>query len=254
MSPLFLLGAALAATPDDARAAFDRFVALNAAWDPAQGELYAPDAQLVVNRDDGTRQEMTGAQMVALLPQAFAAEKKAGSRYTFEEIQVSEEAGGFRVRAHRVVHAKCVTDKAYTVLFAERDGALKVVEESMGITSLSQCAPSDALAATLQGLVAGVTPHLPLALDEETVLVSVAPQGPALVYTLNLKALSPDGADKAALKQALAPGAVQGVCGTPEMRSVLQQKGAIRYDYTFSDGSLAARFDLHEAVCASFGL
>ena len=70
-----------------------------------------------------------------------------------------------------------------------------------------------------------------------------------------LRLTTRDGADgKAALKQALAPGAVQGICGTPAMRTVLQQKGAIRYDYTFSDGSLAARFDLHEAVCTSFGL
>ena len=38
------------------------------------------------------------------------------------------------------------------------------------------------------------------------------------------------------------------------MRTVLKQEGAIRYDYTFSDGSLAARFDLHEAVCTAIGL
>ena len=178
MSLVLLLSTALAATPEDARSTFDRFVALSDAWDVAAGGFYAPDAKLVATRDDGTRQEMTGAQMVAMLPKAFEAEKKAGARYEFKEIQVSEESGGFRVRAHRVVHAKCVTDKTFNVLLAERDGSLKIVEESMGITSLSQCPPSEALSATMTALVAGVEPHLPITLDEETVLTSVVPRGP----------------------------------------------------------------------------
>ena len=38
------------------------------------------------------------------------------------------------------------------------------------------------------------------------------------------------------------------------MRTVLKQEGAIRYDDTFSDGSLAARFDLRDSVCTMIGL
>ena len=66
----------------------------------------------------GTRQEMTGAQMVAS-PAAFEAEKKAGALRA--QGDPGSEVGGFRV-AHRVVHAKCVTDKTFNVLLAERDG------------------------------------------------------------------------------------------------------------------------------------
>ena len=137
--------------------------------------------------DDGTRQEMTGAQMVAMLPKA-SRPKKAGARYEFKEIQVSEESGNL-VRAHRVVHA--VRDRQDLQRAARRAG--REPEDRRGVDGHHFALPVSAseLSATMTALVAGVEPHLPITLDEETVLTSVVPRGPTLVYTLNLKALLP---------------------------------------------------------------
>jgi len=249
---LFTLALA-APTVDDARTVFERYIALEQAFDPALGTLLADDATLRATRD-GQVMEMTGAQYKASLGPGLAAAKAAGEVDTYAEVKVAADGAGFRVSAHRTSAAKCTTDKTFSVRLEERDGKLLIVESQQTVAGLPQCPASPELAATLAAVKDTVSAKLPLQLDADTRLDRVDVQHSALIYGMTLVTVGGPDLDLTQLRPALGQLAVSQVCveGGP-LQPISAAGATVRYVFTLNDGRVLAPLDISPAMCARFG-
>ena len=248
--PLLTACLAFAATPDDARAAFDGWVAKGAAFDATVADYYTDDARITLLRDGKPLKTLPGSHMKALMRKGMSTAKKAEDHSTFDQITVQAEGDGFRVRAHRTSARKCYTDPDFHQLWKEVDGQLRIVEEQLGSVALSRCPPSEALAAAMATVVKGITPHLPLALDEETTLDAVAAEGRVLRYSMKLVKMASTEVDPGTLYAEVSRGAMRGGCSDATLRSLMEQGATVLYAYRFSDDKPLGELPLTAATCA----
>jgi hypothetical protein len=93
-----------------AKALFDRYVKLEAAFDPGAADLYADDAVIKNKRTypDGQVREMAlpAAQYKSLIRQAMPLAKARGDTNSYSEITFANEGSGVRIRATRYSHLK----------------------------------------------------------------------------------------------------------------------------------------------------
>jgi hypothetical protein len=98
---------------DRAKALFNRYVALEHAFDPAVADLYADDAVVKNKRTYPTGQvrEVTfpTPQYKALLRQAMPLAKQAGDKSTYSDCRYSEEAERVRINCTRYSERKKYT-------------------------------------------------------------------------------------------------------------------------------------------------
>ena len=129
------------------------------------------------------------------------------------------------------------------------DGSWRVVEEYTETVSLSQCKPSERLAASLKTTLNGLLPHLPLDLDADTRLEAVEVVGPTLIYRQRLHTIAAAEMDLAKLVPMLRQIGVQNVCGTPEMKALVDEGAAVRYAYVDRDGAKLVNVDIAPGLC-----
>ena len=247
---LLSLPIALAATPDDARTAFNDWMTRGAAFDPSVADLYSPEARITLLRDGANAKALSGSQMQALIRQTMDRAKATNDRSTFDQITVHAEGNGFRVQAHRTSARKCYTDTSFQQLWMEVEGALRIVEEQLGSVTLSRCPPSEALTAGMAAVVDGITPHLPMKLDEQTVLDAVRADGRALRYDMKLPKIASTDADPAALYTEIARSAMRGGCSDPTLRKLMSEGATVVYTYRFSDDQPLGELPLTASTCA----
>ncbi len=241
---------AIAATPEDARRAFDDWATQSAQFNAAVADLYAADARFTLLRDGAPTKTLSGSQMRALVLQHMARAKAAHERSTFDQITVQAEGDGFRIQAQRVSTRQCAVDLDFQQLWTEVDGALRIVEQQQGSVSISQCPPSAVLSAGMTALVNDITPHLPMQLDEATVLEAVTVDGRALRYSMKLATLASTKADPAMLYTEVAQRAMRGGCSDPTLRRLMEVEATVVYAYRFSDDQPLGELLLTAARCA----
>ncbi len=248
---LFALSpAAYAGEAEDVREFFKTFVEKANAFDTGIVDLYSPNARIATLRDGTERLELSGAQWKQLLVRFMPVAKKRGDTSTFEDINVSPHGDGFRVTATRTSAIKCVSDPNYHLDVVQKDGSWVVVEEYTETVSLSQCRPSEKLAASLKAIHDGVVPHLPLDLDADTRLEAVEVVGPALIYHQRLHTIAAAEMDLARLVPLLRQVAVQNVCGTARMKTLLGEGATVRYAYVDKDGARLVNVDVAPGLCS----
>lgn len=247
---LALLTLATAAPESEVRAAFDEYVRLSNAYDPAVAAMYADDAKLVQVRDGDQRMEMYGAQWKQALAMALPVAKERGETTTYDKVKVKPQGEGFRVTAVRRTSVKCITDPSYYADFAKVDGQWRIVAEYAESVSLSLCKPDKELAKSLQALAAGIQPHLPIDLDPDTRLEGVEVQRSALIYRQRFHTIGAAEMDLSKLRPMLKQMAIQNICTTPEIRAITEQGGTVRYSYVDRDGVLLGNTDVHGGMCS----
>jgi hypothetical protein len=131
---LFVCAAtALSAPLDDAKKCFDRYVALEAAFDPAAADLYADDAKI-----QNTRTYPTGQKRVqtipapaykALIRQAMPLAKQRGDTNTYSEIKFTQEGDKVRVTASRYSNLKKYSSPLSLLVGPNKEGVWLIYEE-----------------------------------------------------------------------------------------------------------------------------
>jgi len=244
----WFLAAAMAGDAADARQFFDEHVAMQQAFDPAIAAHYQDDAVLTNVRDGGDERKVTGAQYKQVLPRAMPMAKERGDTATFADVKVAPHGDGFRITATRTAALKCAPG-AYRLDVVEVDGAWSIAAEHVETVSLSECEPSEELAAQLKTLHDGVQPHLPMDLDADTRLEAVDVKKRALIYTQRLPRLAAAELDLSATIPMLQQVALQSVCGTAQAKAVLEQGATVRYVYLDKDGAELTTVDVYQGMC-----
>lgn len=222
----------------DVEAAFARYVALIGTFDPALGELYAPDAKISAVRA-GKRLELTGAQVRAQLPVVMQLARVRGEADTFSAMAVSRgDAGQWRVSATRTSAALCFTDPGHGLDFAKVEGRWLIVAERAEVASRSFCPPDPNLPSRLVAVQGQLAPRLPMTLDEETVLDGLRAEGAALTYEFLLPRVT--SAELPRFEPALQTVVLQNVCGDIAVRDLVDDGATVSYRYRTPTGESLA--------------
>lgn len=246
----FISPAAYAGKAEDVREFFAAFVERANAFDAGIADFYSPNAKVITLRDGTERLELSGAQWKQLLVRVMPIAKERGDTSAFKNVNVSAHGNGFRVTAIRTSAVKCVTDPNYHLDVVQVDNRWVVVEEYTETVSLSQCKPSNKLAASLAAIRTRLLPHLPLDLDADTRLESVEVVGPALIYRQRLHTVAADEMDLERLVPLLRQIGVRNACGAAEMKQLLSEGATVRYAYVDRDGAKLANVDIFPGLCS----
>ena len=128
----------------EARAFFDRYVALGGAYDASLAELYADHARIRSARryPDGKSRslEMTGTQWKGMIRTAMPLARTLGDRSDFNNIRVERAGEAMRITADRYSVRKCYWDRGYSMLIGRQlNGGMKIVEEYLETQPQSDC-------------------------------------------------------------------------------------------------------------------
>ena len=124
-----------AATPAiiEARRLFERYVALEKAFDPAAADLYADEAVIQNKRKypDGQVKTMSmpAAKYKALVRSAMPVAKARNDRSTYSEVRYSAEGAGVRITAQRFSELKKYTSPLSMLVKPDARGAWLIYEE-----------------------------------------------------------------------------------------------------------------------------
>ncbi len=228
---------------------FGEFVKRANAFDTGIVELYSSDARIITLRDGSEKLQLTGAQWKQLLVRFLPIAKQRGDISIFKNVKVSPHGNGFRITAVRTSAVKCVSDPNYHLDVVQIENRWMIVEEYTETVSLSQCTPSNELAASLASLRSRLLPHLPMDLDADTRLESVEVAGPALIYHQRLHTVAIAELDLPRLVTLLRQLGVRNACGTLEMKKLLDQGATVRYAYVDRNGSKLVNVDIAPGLC-----
>lgn len=244
-----LVPVAQADEAENVREFFGEFVKRANAFDSGIVELYSPNARVITLRDGSQKLELTGAQWKQLLVRFLPIAKKRGDISKFQNVKVFPHGDGFRVSAVRTSSVKCVSDPNYHLDVVQTEDRWMIVEEYTETVSLSQCKPSNELAASLAALRTRIVPHLPMDLDADTRLEAVEVAGSALIYHQRLHTVAIAELDLPRLVPMLRQLGVQNACGTAEMKKLLDEGATVRYAYVDRNGSRLANVDIAPGLC-----
>jgi len=136
--------AAIAGPAQDARAVFDRYMALGEAFDPAVAQLYTDDAVIkgLIRYPNGTERglKMSGAQWKKMVDAVIPLAKANNDISEYKDVRVEDIGGAIRISARRYSRVKCYWDpNHYMVLRKQPDGSMKITEEYMETQQHSDC-------------------------------------------------------------------------------------------------------------------
>ena len=127
------VGIVLAAPVDDARALFDRYVALEKQFDPAVADLYADDAVIKTTRTypDGQVRDITMPVLTykGLIRSAMPVAKSRGDTSTYSRVTYTEEGPGVRIRALRFSNLKKYSSPLSLLVAPDTSGRWRIREE-----------------------------------------------------------------------------------------------------------------------------
>ena len=124
-----------AATPAvaEARRLFERYVALEKAFDPAAADLYADDAVIQNKRKypDGQVKTMSlpAARYKALIRSAMPTAKARNDRNTYSDVRYTPEGAGVRITAQRFSELKKYTSPLSMLVKPDARGTWLIYEE-----------------------------------------------------------------------------------------------------------------------------
>jgi hypothetical protein len=117
----------------EARRLFDRYVALEHAFDPAAADLYADEAVIQNKRKfpDGQVKTMTlpAPRYKALVRSAMPAAKARNDRNTYSDVRYSAEGAGVRITAQRFSELKKYTSPLSMLVKPDARGTWLIYEE-----------------------------------------------------------------------------------------------------------------------------
>lgn len=128
----------------EARAFFDRYVALGDAYDSSLAELYSDNGRIKSTRryPDGQSRtlEISGTQWKGMIRSAMPLAKAQGDRSDFKNVRVEQAGGLTRIKADRYSVRKCYWDRGYYMLISRQsDGRIRIVEEYLETQPQSDC-------------------------------------------------------------------------------------------------------------------
>lgn len=130
---VLLAGTALAAPVDDAKALFERYVALEKQFDPVVADLYADDAVIKTKRTypDGQVRDLTMPAMAykGLIRSAMPAARARGDTNSYSKVTYTDEGPGVRIRALRYSTLKKYSSPLSLLVAPDTSGRWRIREE-----------------------------------------------------------------------------------------------------------------------------
>ena len=120
--------------PSQAKALFDRFVALGHAFDPALADLYADDAKIQNTRTYPTGEkralQMSGTEYKSLIRKVIPLAKERGDISRYSDVKYAEEDGRIRITCTRYSELKDYSSPFALLVGAGEDGQWLILEET----------------------------------------------------------------------------------------------------------------------------
>ncbi|MEM9255897.1 MAG: hypothetical protein AAGA91_10630 [Pseudomonadota bacterium] len=260
LNVLFLAVAIPAHSADEAayRAFFERYAALNEAYDPALADLYANEAVILAARKTSVGSEqimrLEGRRWKELVAANLEQARQRGDRSEFSDIEVTLQGRQATITASRYAVLSCFTDdRYYMIVKTVETGSIEIVEEFVETPSRSQCVipEQEKVASVLQGTAKVLSGRLPMMVDEGTRLEAAKAQGNTLTLQYELINHTSEQLDGASLERSLRPLVIKQTCDNPDLRAVLDQGAVVTYRYYGSDRAEILEMSLNAEACLS---
>ena len=174
---------ATSATPaiqvENATKLWDRFVALESAWDPAAAALYSDEGvvdRTTISAGEPDLKSFTGAEYKAVIPSVYEQAKAAGWAETWSNVQVIYDGPArTMVTADLTIAAGGVSSpavKARFIIFDMPDGPLLITSDARTVPAPGFTPPADEAAPLIAKLDAAMG-----ALDSKAIAALIAPDG-----------------------------------------------------------------------------
>lgn len=238
---------------------FNKYDALNKAFDPAALDLYADDAKIYSTQifPDGTENKMTMpiSKIKALKNDAMNYAKQVGDIDQYSNIVIHGQGKdtGVKITADRYSLRKCVTDHSfYLIVKKNSQGNLVITESGAESPVESQCKDGmkEDIVLQLAMTVKILSDRLPIKVDGDTLFESVSSQGKELTLNYRIINFKAEELDKHALRDAMWPQIVEDVCRLDQSKRKMLDKGAVLIvKYKSSDGLPIISMTLDLDVC-----
>jgi len=235
---------AVPAVPDgraEAKATFDKMVETSNAFQAETWDLYSPTSVLKTRRvlSDGTEKEQTFAVAMVrqMVPQLMAAAKLIDDRARYENIVLTADGEKWRVSADRYSTVKCRMDKEFYAVIGKGEHGSWLIEEEFGVTSGESLCPANPEEArrVLGALRDSLLPMLPLEVDSDTRLDSVAVDDLVMTYSYTLPTTPSSDPQNAEITEVVEKVVMKQACGMPSLKHALHHGGSARFIYQTSD-------------------
>lgn len=256
---LFLSSAVHAADKAEYEKFFAEFQRLGTEFNVSLSQLYTDDAIVkgMRRKPDGTAETMTinGARWKSILQAVMERAKQVGDLSEYTDVDIQVKTNRARITATRYSTLNCFTDRGfYIVVKPVADKTLKIVEQFTETAPKSFCDGNPAaipdLPGFLESTVQMINEQLPAAIDEETQLVRTSSEGSRLIYHYVLLNHTSETLSEEEANARLESLVVNQSCGSPNLRPILDQDGAITYIYTGSDAKQIIKYDIDISACS----
>ncbi|MBJ7275360.1 hypothetical protein JHC43_02675 [Marinobacter salarius] len=250
---LFLLISthALANDTSEVRAFFNEYVERSNNFDVDIAELYSSNAKVRTLRDGSESIELNGSQWKATIRKVMPLAERLDDVSTYTDVRIDPHGEGYRVTALRSSALKCKDGLGYHMDVELEGGRWVIVEEFQETISLSQCEPSEELAATLSRVSDTLRQYLPMDLDADTRLESVEVEGTALIYNQRLHTVAASELNVDQVETSLKQIGVQNACGDARTSNLIDEGATIRYATVDRNGERLATVDISPGICSA---
>lgn len=237
---------------------FNKYDALNKAYDPALADLYTDDAKIytIVQNPDDTEVQATlnGKKLKSLMDVGLKYAKSVGEADQYSNIRLENVASDtVKISADRYSLYKCQTDKSYYMIVKkDQQGVLKIIEELSKGPAESQCkaGAKEDIALQLAFAVKMSASSLPMKVDGDTLFESVTSEGKELTQIYKMINYKAGELDKVAFKQAIQPILLENLCRSDQSKRKMLDQGAVMIvKYKSSDDLPIATMRIDAASC-----
>ncbi len=247
---------ALAGGKKDLLKTIEQFEELSNNHDPAVFACYADDAVLTSTGESPFTAEtqvitMTGAQIKANGAATMELARQKGEKTELVDMKVKPHEGGFLVSGTRRVLHKCYDDTTWTSHWKKgEDGQWRIVHETVTGHFFSQCEDAPSKAEQVNVVLAGMlASHLPMQIDEETVLSKITAKGDALIYTMDLPNVIAAEYELDVLTGNLTTLTHETVCADPRMQPIFAVDSSIVYHWVDGQGETLIDVPVDASTC-----
>lgn len=221
---------------------FNKYEALNKAYDSALADLYSDNAKAVITtiEPDGTETKITvpGKKLKSILKDTMDYSRQMGYQDQYSNIAIIPVNDAVKITADRYSLTDCVTDHSFYLLVKKADdGKLYIMEEVSEEPLESKCEKGFKEDVALQiALIAKVTnQQLPMKIDGDTLFERVGAEDKELTYYYTLVNYTAAEANKEHAREVLQPRLIARTCKTAEMKKLLDNGATFSWKYSSKD-------------------
>lgn len=238
---------------------FNKYDALNKAYNPEVFDLYANNAKFFMSQmlPDGTETKiaMPVSKLKTLKIDAMNYAKQVGDIDQYSNIKVENENGQVKITADRYSLRKCVTDHSFYLIVNKKNsaGEIQIIEAGAEIPVESQCKEGMKSDLDLQLAIAAkyANMNLPMKIDGDILVEKVTVQDKTIIYHYKMINFSVLEIDKELFKENVEANILSNACQDVNMKKLFEEGAAIAYQYSSKEDLPITLVKIDSKACNS---